>query len=54
MKISAADLSTLHRMIGTIEGAVYGMGKREGIVYDSIQTIDEILEKAEIIAERSE
>lgn len=48
MKISIYDMSTLHRMIGIIEGAVFGMGKREGVVYDAIQTIDEILDKAEV------
>ena len=52
MIINDKDMSTLHRMIGIIEGAVYGMGKREVVVYDAIQTIDEILDRAEI--ERSE
>lgn len=48
MKISVEDMSTLQRMIGIIEGAIYGIGKREGVVYDAIQTIDSILDKAEV------
>ena len=52
MKITVDELSTLHRMIGTIEGAVYGIGKRESVVYDAIETINVIIDKAEV--ERSD
>lgn len=52
MKVTLDEMSTLHRMLGTIEGAVYGIGKREGVVYDAIETINGILDKAEV--ERSD
>jgi hypothetical protein len=48
MRVTVDELSTLHRMLGTIEGAVYGIGKREGIVYEAVETINEILGKAEV------
>lgn len=54
MKISIDDMSTLHRMLGIIEGAAYGSGKREGIIYDAIENINAILDKAEVVCERSE
>lgn len=52
MKISIEDMETLQRMLGIIEGAIYGIGKRESVIYDAIQTIDGILDKAEV--ERSD
>lgn len=48
MRVTVYELSTLHRMLGTIEGAVFGIGKREGVVYDAVATINEILDKAEV------
>ncbi len=54
MKISIDDMSTLHRMLGIIEGAVYGSGKREGIIYDAIENINSVLDKAEVVTEGSE
>ncbi len=50
MKITAKDMETMQRMLGIIEGAIYGMGKREGVIYDAIQTIDSVLDKAEIVS----
>lgn len=52
MKITVYEMSTLYRMLGTIEGAVFGIGKREGVVYDAVETINGILDKAEV--ERSD
>ena len=52
MRVTVDEMSTLHRMLGTIEGAVYGIGKREAVVYDAIETINRILDKAEV--ERSD
>ena len=49
MKISITDMETMHRMLGIIEGAVYGMGKRESIIYDAIENINSILDKAEVV-----
>lgn len=49
MKISLTEMETIQRMIGTIEGAVYGIGKREGIIYEAVETINEILGKAEVV-----
>lgn len=54
MKISIDDMSTLHRMLGIIEGAVYGSGKREGIIYDAIENISSVLDKAEVVTKGSE
>lgn len=49
MKISITDMETMHRMLGIIEGAVYGMGKRESIIYDAVENINSILDKAEVV-----
>lgn len=49
MKMSISEMETIQRMIGTIEGAVYGIGKREGIVYDALGNINAILDKAEVV-----
>ena len=49
MKISIDDMSTLHRMLGIIEGAAYGMGKRESVIYDAVENINSILDKAEVV-----
>ena len=54
MKISIDDMSTLHRMLGIIEGAAYGSGKREGIIYDAIENINSVLDKAEVVTKGSE
>jgi hypothetical protein len=53
MKISIDDMSTLHRMLGIIEGAVCGSGKRESVIYDAIETINSVLDKAEVVTEGS-
>lgn len=53
MKISIYDMSTLQRMIGIIEGAIYGSGKRESIICDAIENINSVLDKAEAVCERS-
>lgn len=49
MKMSVSEMETMMRMIGTIEGAVYGMGKRESIVYDALENINAVLDKAEVV-----
>lgn len=49
MKITVKEMEILHRMLGTIEGAVYGIGKRESIVYDALENINDILDKAEVV-----
>ena len=49
MKISITDMEAMQRMLGIIEGAIYGMGKRESVVFDALQTIDSILDKAEVV-----
>lgn len=54
MKITVNEMSVLQRMIGTIEGAVYGSGKREGIIYDAIENINSVLDKAEVVTKGSE
>lgn len=54
MKISIYDMSTLQRKIGIIEGAIYGSGKRERIINDAVETINSVLDKAEVVCERSE
>ena len=48
MKISLTEMETMQRMLGTIEGAVFG-SKSENIVYDAVETINEILERAEVV-----
>ena len=48
MKVTVSELSTLYRMLGTIEGAVYGIGEREGVIYDAVETISGLLDKAEV------
>lgn len=48
MKISVTEMETMQRMLGIIEGAVYGIGKREGVIYDAVETISGLLDKAEV------
>lgn len=52
MKITAKDLSTIHRMLGVIEGAS-AFSKASGYIGDAVATIDELLDKFEVV-ERSE
>lgn len=54
MKITAKEMSLLQRMLGIIDGAVYGSGKRESVIYDAIETISSVLDKAEVVTEGSE
>ena len=54
MKITVKETETLHRMIGTIEGAVFGMGKREPIICDALEVISSILDESEVVTERGE
>ena len=54
MKITVKETETLHRMIGTIEGAVFGMGKRETIICDALEVISSILDESEVVTERGE
>ena len=54
MKITVKEMETLQRMIGLIEGAVYGMGKRVDLVYEAVENICSIIDKAEVVSERGE
>ena len=49
MKMSINEMEIMQRMIGTIEGAVYGIGKRESVVCDALENINDILDKAEVV-----
>lgn len=48
MKLTLDELSAMHRSLGTIEGAAYGTGERERVIYEAITNINWILEKAEV------
>lgn len=52
MKITAKDLSKIHRMLGIIEGAS-AFSKAAGYIGDAVETIYEVLDKFEVV-ERSE
>ncbi len=51
MKITAKDLSTIHRMLGIIEGASYNTVAMNTIC-DAVATIDELLDTFEVVERR--
>lgn len=49
MTMTAKEMETIQRMLGVIEGASFNSGRRESIIADAVETLSDVLEKAEIV-----